>query len=286
MKQPYCKVKNLVLGGGIVGQMVNALLPVYVIEKNPAPKKPNQAFGTNYLWEPIPIFDTKEMEIVTQVDGQDATEESIRRYKTKIGKTHEKADEWGLQFQPVTTGHFIVNYPEVDILYGHEVSSIDLKEYDVYINTSDSTLRFKYDRLISTIPLNNLVMLAGMDRKFPVKTIFKYKQVYVKIVPKPLDAPKPDGVIYVNYLSDPLIEPYRYCDRFGERHYESLLPIGFPHKRLYPGKLWKNPLIFTVLEALERENVYCLGRYGRWNPNELLHETYKDLITRIEEWKN
>ena len=278
------KSETIILGGGIVGQMAKQVLPeAIVFERNEASnRKPNQAFGTNYLWEPIPLFQTQEMEIHTHVDGRDATTETIKRYKNKIGKSHEGESEWGLQFAPMSRGHFIVEYPMVSIFYEHNIWAIDLTKKSMVVETPSGGKTFEYDNLISTIPLNELVRLTGMDKAFPVKTIFKFRPVFIKIQPKPMESPYTDKQIYVNYISNPLVEPYRYCDRFGERHYESLLPMGFPHKKISPGKIWKNPLINSVLKALEQANVTCLGRYGRWNPNELLHETYADLMEKVE----
>jgi hypothetical protein len=286
-------VSYLVLGGGITGRMIKRILPdAEVLEGRLKPKTPNardinQGFGTNYFWEPIPIFQTKPMKIVTRIDDLFPTEDSIRRYKNKIGKGDEKVSDWGLQFQPESTGYFLNELPNEEIAYCHRIVHINLM--DKIVNTEFSTgkpdeystVTFTYSHLFNTLPLKDFLVLAGLDHKYPVNTLFKSRAVYVRIVPKPPEAPFNDNFIYVNYLSNPLIEPYRFCDRFGERHYESLMPIGFPHKKLYPGKIWAAPEIEDILHDLSIQNVHCFGRYGRWNPNELLHETYKEIVS----WK-
>jgi hypothetical protein len=160
------------------------------------------------------------------------------------------------------------------VMYGQVVVKVDMHEHYVHTTTD----HFEYEHLISTLPLNLFMTMAGLENCYPVKTMFKYKPVYVKVVDKPPEAEYSDRVFYVNYLSNPLQEPYRYCDRFGERHYESLTPIGFPHKKLYPGKIWNDPMVPEVLSRLSEVDVACFGRYGSWSPNELIHETYHKLV--------
>jgi hypothetical protein len=171
--------------------------------------------------------------------------------------------------------------------YNRRVTNVDLKTHLVTVSINQPngkpTLKtYQYDSLISTIPLNELVILAGLDARYPVETTFRYRPVYVKITLKPPEALYRDDVVYVNYISNPLIQPYRYCDRFGERHYETLHPIGFPHKKLFPGKIWAAPNIPFILQELEANQVYCFGRYGAWAPDELLHTSFE----RIVAWRS
>ena len=276
-------MKIYILGGGITGRIVHSLVPnstVLEAEDESKAKRLSQSYGTNYLWEPIEGFNLKEVKVVTRIDDDLPTKESVQRYKNKIGKGSEEESEWGLQFQPESRGYFIMSCPPAEILYGCRVLGIDMDARSIAVLRPDKeglsgleTLH--YDQLLSTIPLSTLVSLTRMDTSFPAKTTFKFKPVYVKVAPRPPEARfQQDDTVYVNYLSNPLQEPYRYCDRFGERHYESLMPMGFPHKKLSPGKIWKDSTTDVILKILAEQEIHCFGRYGRWNPNELMHETY------------
>jgi hypothetical protein len=282
------KIPLIILGGGITGRMVQYLKGGVIFESKLTltEKQVSQNFGTNYLWKPIDGFTTKAMRVVTRIDDALPTDDSIRRYKNKIGKGSEPENEWGLQFQPESIGYFIEKYPSDNLLikYGYRVIEINLKNKWLKVDDMESkqVLTFTYDTLISTLPLNQFVALTESSIKFPLQTAFQCRPVYVRIQQTPIESLRSQDEVYVNYISNPLVQPYRYCDRFGERHYESLTPIGFPHKRLYPGKIWKCNLTEPILNNLAAFDVFCFGRYGRWNPNELLHETYEE----IRKWKN
>lgn len=277
------KSRTFILGAGITGRLIQTVVPDTTILESKLRKgmdRLNVYYGTNYLWEPlnIPGLKLRPVDVVTRVDGKEPTEESIQRYKNKIGKSDEGKDEWGLQFKTKTTGYVIESYPTANVEYGSYVTGIDMNTHKMEVTTSERKKYFTYDMLFSTIPLNRLLeTIEGLNARHPLETLFKYKPIYVKIVPLPPEISLPSNAFYVNYLSDPTIQPYRYCDKMGERHYESLTPIGFPHKKLFPGKIWTSPGVDKILKELRSHGIYCFGRYGAWQPNELIHQTYQKI---------
>ncbi len=271
---------TIILGAGAVGRLAHAMCPnSLVLEARPKEGFVgiNQLFGTNYLWEDIPGFDTMRMKVVTHVDGFPATEKAIQRYKNKIGKGHETSSDWGLQFQPTSTGYFIKGYPDTkDIHYDERVLVVDLEERYVITESSNRTRQsYRYRTLISTIPLPMLVLTTALHLKYPVSN-FTSKPVYVyRTIPEEMTMLL--DYVYVNYVSDPTKPYYRYCDRFGERHYEALTPYTKNMTEMKPGKIWYNAQAAEILSLMEQHNVFCFGRYGRWESNQLLHESYEHL---------
>ncbi len=267
----------VVLGGGITGQMVQWFHPdALILERNPEQRSDRltREFGANYLWQPIPEMKCKAIRVVTHVDGEPGTDESIQRYKHKIGKPSD-IGQWGLQFKPVTVGYVATRYPLCTVQHDCEVVRVDLERKEVHFQNNHMAGLCRYDLLINTLPLPLFCRMAQLDGSVPIESMFKNQPIYVRIVPRPPDATQPPEVLYVNYLSDPLIECYRFCDRDSERHYEGLTPMGtLPSKKLFPGKIWGSPDVQQLLKSLTAKQVVCLGRYGRWAPDELLHETY------------
>lgn len=273
------RVSLAVIGGGINGQLFKFAVPEAVIfdwKPNP-PAKLTRQFGANYLWEPIPDIPCRSFEVITAIDGDIIpTLEKVIRYKEKIGKPGDTAD-WQRQFQPRMRGYEFESFPPTSILYGHRIVQIDRAARTI---TFDKQGEVQYDLLISTIPLYSLLSLLGMPE--PAGRL-RYRPIFTKKTARPPDAPYPEDVMYVNYLSNPDLPPYRYCDRFGERHYESLVPFdspGYTH-RLTPGKIYMHPGVPGVLELLAGYGIFTFGRYGSWEPDELIHETW----ARITEWK-
>lgn len=292
------RIDVLILGAGISGRMAYLELKrrgfqgtVRLCEKNKPPRRSSdrvltRQFGTNYLWEPVPVFKTRAFRVVTHVDGAVATESAVKRYKHKIGKAQEDPSTWGLQFDPETVGYEIEEYPDFgpDLMYGTSVNSIDLENQRVELVVDDDIVQIEtYMHLVVTVPM---IMLhrscVPLSRAFP-RSMFKYDPIYVHIATRPPDAPYPPEVLYVNYNSDPTVGVYRYCDRFGHRHFEALTSMGrVQHKKIYPGKIHPHPSVAELRRWLadNHPEVKLFGRFAAWEPDELVHETYG----RIASW--
>ena len=273
------KSQVVVIGGGITGRLVQACIPhAKVLDwiKQPKPgRNLTRMYGANYLWKPLQGIECRKFTVITHVDGVAANYESIRRYKEKIGKTFDQA-HWDAQFKTVMEGYDIVSMPDANISYECRVKEIFLKDKRILLSTG---VDIEYDILISTIPLYALMDMCNIPQKRP----FQYKPIFIRIEDRPLEAPYPPTTWYVNYVSDPDVPPYRYTDRDGKRHYEGLTGMGkIPTRKISPGKIYPNPVAPVILESLERENIFCFGRFARWDPEELLHTTYDSIRDWIQ----
>ncbi len=279
------EVNIAVIGGGITGQLIKHAMPSATVYDWKAPptgdqRKLTRSFGANYLWERIGGIPCREFKVITHIDGRPATLDGIIDYKRKIGKNYEVPEyNGGLspQFTPETWGLEFTDFPKVDINYGYRITQIDRLDHTIHFADKPA---IRYQSLMSTIPLYSLLSLLGMPE--PTGRL-KYDPIYLKVM-----SPTPDArydtrsgeVMYVNYLSDSDIVPYRYCDREGERHYESIVPYRgvTQSRRLIPGKIHPHPGAREMRELLEGFDIYTFGRYGKWAPDELVHQTWRDII--------
>ena len=273
------KVKIAVVGGGITGRLFQFLVPEATIyDWMPHPRaimSLTRNYGANYLWQPLDGIPCRQFLVVTHIDGAPATLDKIRLYKSKVGKINETAD-WDRQFKTEMEGYDFLALPQSHIQYGHRIVSIDRHAHEIAFAAQAP---IQYDILISTIPLYALLSLLSMDEP-PGR--LQFKPIFFKVARRPPDAPYPQDIMYVNYITNPDVGPYRFCDRFGERHYESIVPFDGPStRRIQPGKIYPHPGVAETLEILEGFNIFTFGRYGSWAPDELVHETY----TRIQEWR-
>lgn len=269
-----------VLGGGITGQLVQFHVPeaeVYDWQTAMARRRRplTRQWGANYLWKPLDGIECRSFPVVTTVDGSPPTLHAVSRYKDKIGKSGDVVG-WERQFQHEMTGYDFVRLPDARITWEHRAVSIDRTEHVIEFADQESV---RYDTLVSTVPLYALLSLLGMPE--PTGRL-KMKPIFFKVTARPPDAPYPLETMYVNYISDPAIPPYRFSDRMGERHYESIVPFEGPSSRRYaPGKIFPHPQVPEFLDVLRGYGIHTFGRYGSWNPDELIHETWD----RIVEWK-
>ena len=272
----------VVIGGGITGRLVGFRASgADILDWGPPPRNDRitRSYGTNYLWEPLQDIPCRAFQVVTHVDGQVPTDESVVAYKTKINKLGDGGD-WSRQFQHETTGYDIDEMPQVPVLYQRRVVELNVAQRRLVDSTGEL---YRYDRLVSTIPLPSLLQLIDTQIAAFTMTDFHSDPIYVRVGPRPPDAPYAEDVLYVNYLSSPDVAPYRVCDRFGERHWEGLTDMGLtPTKMLKPGKIHVNMFSEFWVKLFRSYDIYCFGRYATWRPDELVHETYREIV----QWAN
>lgn len=275
----------VVIGGGITGRLFQFLVPsAEVFDWGPPPQRLTRQYGANYLWEPLEGLECRPFTVVTHVDGAAPTITSVARYKVKIGKGYETpVDLMRSQFREEMTGYDLVTVPESRVQYNCRAVEINLSGRRVIWSDGRIT---PYDILVSTIPLYALINLMSHDLLEVPKDVwtkaFQFQPIFVKVTQRPPDARYPEDVLYVNYLSDPAVDPYRLCDRFGERHYEGLTNMGvLPSKRLVPGKIHPLPdeVVRELAPWLRTHDIHCFGRFGAWAPDELVHQTYRRMQT-------
>jgi hypothetical protein len=210
--------------------------------------------------------------VITHVDGAPATYDSVLAYKTKIGKQQDmRLHNWAEQFSVQSTG-YDCTFPEPRIAYDCAVDRIDIVPKLLYLRNGSV---MNYDILVSTIPLYALLRMLNISLGVP----FRYDPIFVKVSDRPPDAPYPLNMVYVNYISDTGIAPYRFTDRDGERHYESLAPMGGSNARkIVPGKIHPNSRTALAVADLAKLNIFCFGRFAAWLPEELIHETYDRIV--------
>lgn len=271
----------VVIGGGITGQLFQLQVPeaeIYDWKSAVRTIRPlTRNFGGNYLWKPIPGVECRSFPVVTHIDGHPATEDSIRAYKKKIGKAYEEEmpNNWAQQFQTEMTGWDFIQLPEPRVNFDHRIVEIDIVHQTVRFVGRPAV---SYDVLISTIPLYAFLNQIGWTTTGPLK----YSPIYVRVITNVPDRRFGKEVFYVNYLSDPSIMIYRTSDRDDERHYESLQPLtGHFTTKIVPGKIHPHNEVKQILRNLTKNNIYTFGRYGSWQPDELVHETWD----RITEWR-
>lgn len=267
-------MRLIIIGGGFLGQLLHTVFPrarVFDWRSKP-PAVANRQIGPMYLWEPIPGLKNREYDVYTTIDGEPATEDRILAYKKKVGKEQDGSD-WRAQFQYAMKG-YDVELPPSRVEYGMRIESINRFARRIYLHGG---WEVPYDSIISTIPLPALMTMCGVS--MPPPSIFDSRPIYVRTFHHSMSIDHP---MYVNYLSDPNNPSYRETTREGKLYVESLVGNGADWQKLLPGKIYSNPMADEVHRQFAVANIWCLGRYGAWAPDELAHETYKAAIRLSE----
>ena len=269
------------IGGGITGQLVQLVVPqTRILDWRPPDQvhRPQiRRYGANYLWKPIPGLSAVSFPVITHVDGAPATKESVIAYKAKIGKTWDARDHLSDQFTVQTTG-YDCTFPDPRIDYGCAVDHVDMTNRELHLRNGKY---IGYDVLVSTVPLYALLRMLDVS----MGAAFRYDPIFVKVSERPPDAPYPPSMVYVNYISDPTVAPYRLTDRGNERHYEALSPmVGSTTRKIIPGKIHQNPRAQQTVQQLTKKNIFCFGRFAAWLPEELIHETYERIVAWADEF--
>lgn len=280
----------VVLGGGAVGKLVKLRVPnAVVLDSASKDTPPNYTWGVNYLHAKVPAPGLKlEMfPILTHMDGKPFTPAAAKKYKDKIGKSWELMVDPGSQFRPMTRGYQIRKWPKLGIQWNSQVNRVDLDNRVVL--TSDGRSQ-EWDLLVNTLPLHLFYTMCGRGFDVPPQ----YDPIYVVPVSDPddmHDVPKvvtKRGMLYVNYVSDLADPVYRWSQWRGVEHRESIVnPETWAdppdtYTTLWPGKLHPWSERKEILEWLQSRKATCFGRFGRWDPEELLHQTWEAVVN----WSN
>lgn len=260
-------MRVIILGGGFIGQLLQAVLwpKARVFDwATTAPKTPTRLLGPQYLWMEVPELPCRRFDVYTTIDGKDASQSSMRAYKKKVEKEQDNSD-WKSQFQPRMDG-WECTLPINRVEYGKRAVSINYTSR--LITCADGSVS-GYDVLVSTIPLPTMLTLCGIrSHEFKSRPIYLHRQAH---------PPNPRGDMLVNYVSYANTPIYRVTYRDGAQHTEALEPFHDIHAnevvRITPGKIYAHPATEKMVRALESVNIYPLGRFARWAPDELAHET-------------
>lgn len=260
-----------IIGGGFIGQLIHTLFwpRARIFDwRAHAPSVLSRALGPQYLWEPIPELPCRLFMVHTTVDGKDGTEAAIRAYKEKVGKLLDNGD-WRAQFKPWMQGYECTVMPKVPVEYGMRIKEIDIKTRKILM--IDNRV-FRYDLLISTIPLPSLLLMMG----FKLHSTFKFRRIYIQR--SVIGLPGASHDMQVNYISMPETPVYRQTIRDGQIFTESLDHLVGPDiTAIMPGKIYAHEDAPGLVKDLRECGVLCFGRYARWSPDELAHETLRDV---------
>lgn len=258
-------MRIVIIGGGFMGQLLGTLVPrARIFDWMPAaPKQMDRKFGAQYLWESLPEIACRNFNVITAIDDADATDEKILAYKKKVGKEQDNSD-WRSQFKPIMDGYEVLDMPPSRVEYGRRITGVNREKRLLYFANREPE---KYDIIISTVPLPFMASLMNVKMATPMS-----RPIFVRSSTYQLTQ---HSDWYVNYNADPNNPIYRTTFRDGMMHEEALESGEGDWRRLTPGKIYRSADTPAVLDQLADQQVYCFGRYARWNPEELAHETMR-----------
>jgi len=262
----------VVIGGGFVGQMVQHAIPTARVldARTVAPiDHLDTRIGPQYLWEPLPGCRSISFPVITTVDAKPPTPESILAYKRKIGKENDGGD-WGLQFQHYSHGwHSFLPRPRVE--YNSRLTMMDLVGKSLGYGDWQTA---EFDILINTLPLPFFLQTCILGPTY--RDPFLWDPIYM--LWEPVHDPK-EGM-FLNYRSHPEDPWYRDTTN-GSKIFRESLTEQPGTKAVNPGKIHHNRDSESVLAQLSVYDCFCFGRFATWRPDELAHETWKQIV----EWK-
>lgn len=291
----------LILGAGPVGRAVSAAFPGSLMLEAGRNVMTSRMYGAQFVYREIPGFITSPISVVTRVDHAHWNRTSVRAYKKRVGRVgDDDVLTWPEQFMEYRKAYRLKSYTGTAAAeYGRRADKIDLVNHSIL---DDQGRTWSYDILISTIPLPQLTQitepkLVDVDPSM----YFRSQPVYVYV-----EAPyaeewdnyvdtfggsirkEAEHVVYVNYVGLANDGPfYRETFRDGVVHRESHMEL--PDRELAyvlkPGKIWNvsGDLRDELTRALAQYSVFTCGRYGDWDQEQLLHNSY-DRAMRIRSY--
>jgi hypothetical protein len=269
-------MKVVILGAGITGRLAGKIFEGSPVYESKSKKDFFNAYaGVQISIIPIPELNTVQMTRIISIDGHTPTMELIKKYRTKIQRLEGISYGDMRQFEHSQT----VYRPVFDIEcacpinYGHVVREINLDRKEIYIDNFD--YRIKYDHLISTIPVLNLIKICKIVNLFESEFLnfFMHRPIYLRSTP--CHTFKQDK-IEENYITDESNPIYRENWICNTKNEESLFKIQDAIK-IYPGKIYSNPSVAHLIQDLQSYGIHCIGRYAEWNPTIHFWDSYRKL---------
>lgn len=266
------KKKVVILGAGIVGRLAKLMIPEATVLESKGPKDAyTSELGVCISITKIPHLTNQEYRRYITIDGQKPNLELINKYKKKIAREGDISYGDCRQFEPSQTVYRQTLPQNLDIQFHQSVVKVYLD--DQKIRTAQGrTLR--YDYLLSTIPLINLVQVSDLFNLFKDQssTFFMHRPIYLSRVPCSTGTYE----IHENYRTSPDDPIYRENKIDGWSNQESLfkLPDSF---KIYPGKIYPCSYTSQMLEDLRSYKVFCAGRYAEWDNKIHLWNVYAQL---------
>ena len=177
------------------------------------------------------------------------------------------------QFEYQAKGFSPLEFPEPQrIRYKAHVVSIDPFRRQVSLRDGDVV---KYEKLISTIPLPALRTMVDAAVLVPFDSV-RFQSAPIYVVEKK-NTFRPRSSMSVDYrTTGPAYRATAHRD--GALHLEYFEPpTGAVAKKLLPGRIYDTPYAKPLVKEMALLDIYCFGRYARWDSDELLHQTDEDL---------
>lgn len=281
-------VPVLILGGGPAGrcaQMHFGTENSLVVDKSAMQPLP-QPLGAVYLWTPLPTHwtDCHPFKVFTTIDGERPTQAGMEAYKRKVGKTNDIRPLSEMpEFAYEQTGYDVLRWPSTRGLYNCRVRSISLERRVVRLdNSRGQEIEIRWTRYcINTIALPTVadMFVEQQAVNLPPSRDPEWKYAPLWVFQKQVAPHGSVMTMFVDYNTGP--EPYyRSTVRNGLMQLESLSewPKGSKISRVFPGKIWPLRGSEEVLQKIRITGFECIGRFGAWRPNELLHHTVERLL--------
>lgn len=265
----------------MTGMLAQQYIPdSLILDWGPPPALPERAlpkqWGANYWWSPIAGLECREFKVITTIDGDPATPESIHAYKTRVGKAHETYTRPGMvaaQFEHESIGYAPLEFPAPrNIRYRAHVVSIDPFRKQVSLRDGEN---IPYERVISTVPLPALRAMVDAAVLTPFD-VLNFRSTPIYVVEKK-EYVRARDYVWVDYRTAG--SAYRATTHLdGSLHLEyAEPPRGALSKKLLPGRIYDVNHTRALVHELSLLNIHCFGRYARWDSDELLHQTDADL---------
>jgi len=279
--------KVIILGCGASAYIVKSLYPESIIIGK-ASLTPTFSLGLHYIHNKnvARLFPSEPLFITTVIDGQEATEETILKYKKKIyGESNRRYNNKPHQFEYCSVGYkFDIDKSFRPDIEG-KVKSVNIKDKVVLLE-GNGVSEISYDILINTIPLNIFEFLLEEDRRWSKDETYQFSPICVHIEQHPHISPMRIGNLVVNYLSNPVTPIYRevtcYHRNIVTYQSEHILTDNcrnsWTKAVINPGKLLNSGNYEYFVSILRNRNIYCLGRFAQWDNKIMLEDVYNDAV--------
>lgn len=270
---------TVVLGAGVGGQIVAKTVKNSDYDVTLTGPEASDPGGLFYLSKRIPGVSSHKVVTTYRSDTPVDVESSIRYQIKSRGTYDKKVKVSSLSKVGTSEEGYILDSIDISgvVRISQKCKFIDLDNQ--YILVEDSDRPIFYDRLISTIPVNEFFKLSEDE---DITSSLAYQPIHlIEEQFEVLDTKVTSIITEYDLSSSDIYRRSWYCNKSGKTiksSYEAIVPLPFETRIMYPGKILPSDKVLEMINDIEQKypNVKLLGRYARWDYHWMINQTYSE----------
>jgi len=273
-------MRIIILGAGLSGLIANYKLKQkghnpLVLEASGGYHFPSSqgAFYCNEKLDDQLTPPESSFDVIWKVEGNLPESQWKTQYALKVYRDAKMADKVSIQNKEATGWAMDLSHLRDDISFNTKVTKIDVNRRCLWVDK----FRFKYDILITTIPMPIFMSLSEYPKAKNYK--FIWMPIYIREMHQEISGDN----MSIQYYPGSEFQYYRATTWAHKRSEEGIYKFDQHMKTVRPGKIFAQSVAPDYEIYLKSNKIVSAGRYAKWIPKYFVHNVFNDITEDFDE---